>query len=267
MRLDDTYEKVRPRIEKAEEFTALESEDLRRAAFDKHIRRLKEKEEDIERDRAKRRDRASVEKSMYRERDRDDRDRGERSHRSSGRHGRSSRSPEPDAYEADRRKAIADRERNYRKSSAADTLLSPNRRSIDRGDGRLRDDRDRDIDRPHRSRRELTSPRLERDHRSRDDDRERSYRRRADPRAPVDELPWGDEKPSASRRRARADSDVESGGSRRDSKRSRRDSRARETSPPRDRNHKTRLSKSPAPLPAKEEEALQSGSEEGEIEE
>lgn len=138
-----------------------------------------------------------------------DRDRGERTHRSNGRHARSSRSPEPDAYEADRRKAIADREKNYRKGSAADTLLSPSRRG-DRGD---RDrERDRDLDRPHRSRREDSMSHYDRERRDREDEREKLYRRRGDPRGSIDELPYGDERPGGSRRR-RADSDGESASS------------------------------------------------------
>lgn len=200
--MDDTFEKVKLRIEKSEEYVAVPSDELRRSAFDKVIRRLKEKDEDAEKDRNKRRERASVDRALHRERDR-----GERPHRSAPRHGRS-RSPEPDAYEADRRKAIADREKNYRKGSAADGLLSPRRgdRERDRGD---RSDRDRDIDRPQRSRRE--DP-YERERRERENSRELIYRRRADPRAPVDELPYGDEKPQSARRR-RTDSDVESASS------------------------------------------------------
>lgn len=213
VKADDTYEKVRPRIERSEEYIAVPSEDLRRSAFDKVIRRLKEKDEDAEKDRLKRRERDPLEKPN---RDRGDRDRGERPHRSSGRHARPSRSPEPDAYEADRRKAIADREKNYRKSNVADTLLSPGRRGSDRGDRPREPDRERDLDRPHRNRRE-PSPRHDRDRREKDDERDRLYRRRGDPRGSIDDLPYGDEKPSGSRRR-RADSDIESAGSRRDSK-------------------------------------------------
>lgn len=160
---------------------------------------MKEKEDDAEKDRLKRRDRASI--------DRRDRDRGERSSRINGRHGRSSRSPEPDAYEADRRKAIADREKNYRKGNAADTLLA-------RGDRLDRDrdhrDRDMDIDKPHRSRRDEGLSHYDRERRDRENEREKLYRRRGDPRGSIDELPYGDERPS---RRRRADSDVESAGS------------------------------------------------------
>jgi pre-mRNA-processing factor 40 len=200
VRIDDTYDRVRLRIERSEEYLAVTTEELRRSAFDKVIRRLKEKEEDAEKDRLKRRDRASVDRPSHRERD-----------RRSGRHLRSSRSPEPDAYEADRRKAIADREKNYRKGSVADTLLSPSRRS-DRGDRDRDRERDRDLDRPHRSRRDVPMSHYDRERKDREDEREKLYRRRADPRGSIDELPYGDERPSASRRR-RADSDVESAGS------------------------------------------------------
>lgn len=221
VRLGDTYESTRSRFEKSEEYIALPDDELRRSAFEKVIRRLKEKEEDTEKERSKRRDRASIEKTSYRDRERD---RGERSHRN-GRHARQSRSPEPDAYEADRRKAIADRERNYRKTNVADTLLSPGRRGSERPEHRSdRGDRDRerepqrdrererDLDRPHRGRRDD-----DRDRRERDEERDRLYRRRGDPRGNIDELPYGDDKPSGSRRR-RADSDIESASSRRDSK-------------------------------------------------
>ncbi|OBT79990.1 hypothetical protein VF21_01166 [Pseudogymnoascus sp. 05NY08] len=262
IKVDDTYEKVKPRIERSGEYLALPTDDLRRSAFDKFIRRLKDKE-DEERDRSKRRDRESVERSSYRERERErvDRDRGERSHRNGGRHARPSRSPEPDAYEADRRKAIADREKNYRKGNVADTLLSPARRGSDRSE------RDRDFDRSHRTRRDDPLDRHERDprdKRERDDDRERLYRRRGDPRGSIDELPYGDEKPSSVRRR-RADSDLESGVSKRDTKRTR-----RERTPPRESPAQDRAAKAKTPtttLPPKEDPAVHSGSEEGEIEE
>jgi pre-mRNA-processing factor 40 len=209
IRIDDTFERVRSRIEKFPEYLALGTEELRRSAFEKYIRRLKEKEEDAEKDRLKRRDRDSIDRSSHR-----DRDRGERLHRSSGRHARTSRSPEPDVYEADRRKAIADREKNYRKSSAADTLLSPSRRGdrVERDRERDRDrGRDMELDKPHRSRRDDSTGRYDRDRRDRDNEREKMYRRRGDPRGNIDELPYGDERPSG--RRRRADSDAESVGS------------------------------------------------------
>ncbi|GAO49401.1 hypothetical protein G7K_3551-t1 [Saitoella complicata NRRL Y-17804] len=44
--VDDTWEMVRPRIEGLEEYRALESEELCKSAFEKYIRRLKEKMED-----------------------------------------------------------------------------------------------------------------------------------------------------------------------------------------------------------------------------
>jgi pre-mRNA-processing factor 40 len=215
IRIDETFEKVKPRIENSEEYIAVSLEESRRVAFDKVIKRLKEKEDDAEKDRIRRRERVSVDRPTHR-----DRDRGERPHRTSGRHTRSSRSPEPDAYEADRRKAIADREKNYhRKGSVADTLLSPSRRD-GRGD-RERDRDDRDLDRPHRSRREEAVSHYDRDRRDRENDREKLFRRRGDPRGSIDELPYGDERPSGGSRRRRADSDVESAGSTRGAKVSR----------------------------------------------
>lgn len=212
----DTYDKVRPRLLKSEEFQAVISEDSRRSAFEKHLRRLREKEEEADRS-YRRRDRGSSERDLHR-RERE-RSRGERSHRSSGRAARRSRSPEPDAYEADRRKAIAERERNHRKSTMAENLLGsergrlspppPPRRERDR-------DRDRDFDRPGRSRRDEDSY-YDRERRDREDDREKLYRRRAD-RGSYDELPYGDERPSGSRRRRPDDEDDYTRRDSRDSK-------------------------------------------------
>jgi pre-mRNA-processing factor 40 len=246
VRVDDTWEEVRPRLEKLEEFRALDSEDLRRSAFDKTIRRLKDKE-DYDRDRG-RRDRD------YRDRDRD-RDREYRNGHHSRRH--RTRSPEPDAYEADRKKAQADRERLYRKSS---TGLSPPRRE--------RDDRDRYVPR---------GSHYDRERREREVERERTYSTRADPRDRPSELDYGDGSRGSTRRRR--DSDDDSLNGRRDVKvclvssllassllihlqRSRRDRSRGDTYSPRYR------SKTPQSVPPpKEDAALRSGSEEGEIEE
>lgn len=219
VRLNDTYESIRPHIEKSKEYLALPSEESRREAFDKVMQRLQEKEEAAEKDRIKRRERPSMERQSHRDRDRNDR--GERSHRPRGRHARPSRSPEPDAYEADRRKAIADREKNHRKGNVADTLLSPPRRGSDRNDriDRIdRIDRERDLDRPHRSRHEISSIHYDRERRDREDDREKPYKRRPEARGgSMDELPYGDDRPSGATRRRRAESDdVDSVGSRRD---------------------------------------------------
>ncbi|EDO04133.1 hypothetical protein SS1G_06616 [Sclerotinia sclerotiorum 1980 UF-70] len=264
VRIGDEYERVRSRFEGSEEYLAVPTDELRRSAFDKVIRRLKEKEEDAEKDRSKRRDRASVDRPTHKDRERD------RGHRGSARHDRRSRSPEPDAYEADRRKAIADREKNYRKGGMADTLLSPSRR--DRRDPDIHDRererdrlmRDRDLDKP-RSRREDSMSHYERERRDREDEREKLYRRRGDPRGSIDELPYGDERSSAPRKRRESEVDV-----RRDSKRTRRENtpkqRERSPVPPRERRHRTRTPPA-AKIPAKEEPAVHSGSEEGEIEE
>ncbi|CCU81928.1 pre-mRNA-processing protein prp40/formin binding protein (FNB3) [Blumeria hordei DH14] len=252
VRIDDSYERVKPRIDRSDEYISVPNEELRRSAFDKVIKRLKEKEEDVEKDRMRRRERLSVDRS-YRDRDRSDRLR-----RSRGRNDGTSRSPEPDAYEADRRKAIADREKNYRRGGAADSLLSPARRS-----DRERDrDRDIDLDRPHRSRREGNGY-YAWDRRERDPEREKLYRRRGDPKGSIDELPYGDERPTVSKRR-RPESDGESASSLKATKR-RTELTPRERSPvpSRERQQRTRT----PTLHPKDEPALHSGSEEGEIEE
>ncbi|OTA94260.1 hypothetical protein M434DRAFT_269069 [Hypoxylon sp. CO27-5] len=269
---DDTWEKVRPRLARAPEFQAVKSEDARRGAFEKVLRRIRDREEE-DRDRHKRRDR-SPDRGTYR-----DRDRGDRSHRSDrARPSRHSRSPEPDAYEADRRKAIAEREKNYRKSSMAESLLSDRRpsdsyrerevrdRERDRDRDRERDrDRDRDRDYPPRSRRDEPPSHYERERRDREEERERMYRRRVE-RGPVEELPYGDDRPTSSRRRRAEDDDDLDRRDSRDSKRLRRERTPRERSPHRDTRHKTRSPPAAQP-PPKEDTGVHSGSEEGEIEE
>ncbi|GKT40078.1 pre-mRNA-processing protein prp40 [Colletotrichum spaethianum] len=277
--LDDTYEKVKARLVDTPAFQAVTSEDARIATFDRYVRRLREKEEEADRDRRRRRGRDSSERDLYRERPRS---RGERSHRSSGRATRRSRSPEPDAYEADRRKAIAERERNHRKSTMAESLLSvdrerrlspPHRRERERERDRDRErerererDRDRDYDR-HRSRRD-DDGHYERERRDREEERERLYRRRM---GSYDELPYGDERPSGSRRRREEDED-----DRRDS----RDSKNRTPPPaaaptaaaPKDKEPTTVKDTAKEKETEKEKEkedpaGVHSGSEEGEIEE
>lgn len=255
MRVTDTWDQVQPRLEKYEEYKAVESDEVRESAFDKVIRRLKEKEEDAEKDREMR----------DRDRSRRDYDRGDRDYRSSRgeRRGgsRVSRTPEPDAYEADRRRAQADRERSYRKVSG----LSPPR---DR-----RDDRDRDRDRDRYRERERDRDRdydrrSIRDYDRREDERERLYRTRGDPRGGRDELDYGGDARStgSADRRRRRESDSESVASR-SAKRFRRDSRERDRSkaPRRDRGREH--SAVPEESVKQDEKAIHSGSEEGEIEE
>lgn len=155
----DTWEQVRSRIENLEEFKALETEDLRRVAFDKHIRRLKEKQDE----KKDRRDRGTD-----REREREkERERGIDPHKSSrnGYYHKSVRSPEIDAYENDRKRA--ERERQYRAGSIS-------LRDSDR-DPRERDPRDRDRDRERERERDR-----DRDPRDRDRDRERDRERDRD---------------------------------------------------------------------------------------
>ncbi|OJI97515.1 hypothetical protein ASPVEDRAFT_119203 [Aspergillus versicolor CBS 583.65] len=251
LRSTDTWDQVKPRLEKYEEYRSLESDDLRQTAFEKVIRRLKEKEEDAERDRESRdRDRGS---RRDRDRDRDYRSgtsyRGERRRPSS----RQSRTPEPDAYEADRRKAQADRERSYRKTSG----LSPVRERWD--------ERDRDRDRRDHDRERSSRP-YDRERRDREDERERLYRTRGDPRGSRDELDYGGDTRSvvSNDRRRRRDSDTESVASR-SAKRHRRDSRDRSNGARKDRERRERTPT--VTDEAKEEKAVHSGSEEGEIEE
>lgn len=255
-----TWESVRSLVAHFEEFKALESDDLRRQAFDKVIRRIKEKEEDAEKEREKEREK---DRSNKRERERDrDRDRDARNgtsshHRPTSRRrvtGRPSRTPEPDAYEADRRKAQADRERQYGKTRT--TGLSPPPR-----------------DHPDRDRHETLSsrhpePRLshyDRERREREEERERLYRTRGDPRGGRDELDYGEGRGSevgrggSGRRRRDPDSDGESVG--RDGKRSRRERTPRERTPPVRRKSRTPV----VSAPVKEDPAVHSGSEEGEM--
>ena len=237
-----TWESFRPHISHFEEFKGLESDDLRRQAFDKVIRRLKEKEEDAEKEREK-------DRSSKRDRDRDPRN-GHSSHHHSAvdRHvpgSHRSRSPELDAYEADRRKAMADRERQYHKSGT--TGLSPPPR--DRFETRDRHER--------LSSRHADQPRLshyDRDLRVRDEERIRLYRTRGEPRAGREELDYGDGRGGARRRRG-VDSDGESVGSGR--KKVRREREREEGGIKRERT--------PVKVPVKEEPGVHSGSEEGEM--
>ncbi|MCJ1292200.1 hypothetical protein MMC34_003750 [Xylographa carneopallida] len=234
-----SWESIRPQISNLEEYKALESDDLRRQAFDKVIRRLKEKEEDAdkekEKDRGNKRDHRERDKDRDRERERERDVRNGHSERRREPKGRASRTPEPDAYEADRRKAMADRERQYRKSSA--TGLSPPRDRVER-------DRHERISSRHA---EGRLGGYDRDRRDREEERERLYRTRGDPRGSRDELDYG----GGARRRRGGDSDGESVGSRKRIRRERSEGVKRKSRTP--------------PPPVKEEVAVHSGSEEGEM--
>jgi pre-mRNA-processing factor 40 len=208
--IDDSFESVKPRLETFKEYQILDDE-ARQIAFDKYIRRLQEKAEDIERERARRESRQD--RSVHRDRDyRRSYDYDDRRDRGSGRH--RTRTPEIDAYEADRRKAQADRERVYRKASFG--LTPPPR---DRRDGdRYVSDRE-----PPRERRsDRYESMYERERREREMERERNYASRADPRDRGKNamLDYGDEDAVGSRPgsvRKRRDSDA-SMSSRRDNK-------------------------------------------------
>lgn len=187
--VSDTWELIRPRIDKYDEYAAVESEDARRGAFDKVLRRAKEREEERERDRSRREHRDSRDR---RER-RDSRSRKGDVHRPS----RRTRTPELDPYEADRRKAMADRERRSRRPGSFG--LTPPPRDRDHRD------RERGVDRyegrGHKTT-TSTSSHYERERREREAERERQYLSRADPRdMGSSELDYGDSKPTGMRRR------------------------------------------------------------------
>jgi pre-mRNA-processing factor 40 len=228
--LSDTYEQVRPRIEKFEEYQTLESDEARKQAFDKAIRRLKDRDDE----------------------DRERRDR--RSHDSQSRHRPRNRSRSPDtreqdAYAADRKKAQQDRERQYRKGSYFGLSPPPSTGAATR-----RDASDRYVpgEQPRNRSRE----------RERGADRYTrgaSYLSRADPReaAAAAELDYGDgsstttvKASSTGGGRRRRDSDEEGNGDERDAKRRRSEEDSAEK-----------------PEEKPEDVAYRSGSEEGEIEE
>lgn len=207
--LTDTWETVRPRVEKTKEYNALKSDSLRQSAFDKYMRRLKEKDSD-RRDRSRRdtRDRdRERERDKDRERDRRDR-RDDREYRnghsdSHRRHRTRTRSPEHDSYAAERRRAQEDREARYRNSDS--TGLSPPHRR----------DREREADRYNGSRRG-SGDYYGRERREREVERERSYIPRGDPAASradprersVSELDYGDStgaRTTSARRRRESD--------------------------------------------------------------
>ena len=206
VRVSDTYEDIVPRLQSHEEYQLLNDNGARRSAFDKHIRRLREKEEETERDRARRERDRDYRNGSRRDLDRD-RDRRNRSGTPEPRPRTRTRTPEPDAYEADRRKAQADRERQYRKASFG--LTPPPRER--------RDERE---DRYRRQDRHESMSHYDRERRERETERERSYISRADPRDKGRTLDYGDEDAVGSRPgsiRKRRDSDGSASG-RRDSK-------------------------------------------------
>lgn len=185
----DTWELIRPRIEKYAEYATVESDEARKSAFEKVLRRAKEREEERERDKNRRDHRDNRDR---RER-RDSRSRKPEPHRSS----RRTRTPELDPYEADRKKAMADRERRSRRPGSFGLTPPPRER-----DPR---DRERGVDRyegrGHKST-ASTSSHYERERREREAERERQYLSRADPRdVGSSELDYGDSKPTGMRRR------------------------------------------------------------------
>jgi pre-mRNA-processing factor 40 len=240
----ETFEQVRPRLEKLEEFRILESDDLRIQAFDKVIRRLKERE-DEERDSSRRGHESPRRDHRERDSHRDYDSRRSDSHRPRHR----TRTPETDAYAADRKKAQADRERQYRKGSAFGLSPPPS------AGGARRDATDRYVPSEHRERHRSPRERGDRyDGRGSARSSGAAYLSRADPREAANsaELDYGDTPPVKSVRRRRTDSEDVEGTGERDAKRMRSS---------RDGSEGT------AGKSEKEDVAYKSGSEEGEIEE
>lgn len=168
VRVGDGYEDVVARLAGCREYQVLHDDEARRAAFEKHMRRLKEKEaDDAERER---------ERTRLRDRDREPRNGRERRHRT--------RTPEVDAYEADRRKAQADRERQYRKASFG---LTPPPRDRDRHEREAGGGGRRHVGGG------AGESVYDRERREREMERERSYVSRADPRDKGRTLDYGDE--------------------------------------------------------------------------
>ncbi|KAF3909812.1 hypothetical protein ABW21_db0202393 [Orbilia brochopaga] len=195
--VSDTWTQIRPRLLKLEEFKAIDSEELRQSAFDKFIRRLKEKlDDDREPDRKERKGSRGAERSDKIDRDRErartprdhesrdrhraDRDREREKDRDRERnvHRGGHRTPEADAYEAERRRAAGERERQHLKSGTTfPGGRSDRERERERGD-RERSERERsDRERSDRERERDRDRERERD-RDRDRDRERFDRDR-----------------------------------------------------------------------------------------
>lgn len=199
--LGDSWEAVRPRVEKTDEYRALKSDSLRESAFDKYMQRLKDKE-------SERRDRRRDDRPRSRDRrDRGDRDREYRNGDSHRRDRRTrTRSPEHDTYAAERRRAQQDREARYRDTDR--TGLSPPRRREYRDDDR------------YERRRSPTGDHYGRERREREVERERTYRTdplsRADPREGSVSLDYGDGTGRTASARRRRESDAST--SRRDNK-------------------------------------------------
>ncbi|KAI4164077.1 MAG: hypothetical protein LQ342_002313 [Letrouitia transgressa] len=222
-----TWETLRDQIAHLDEFKALDSDDLRKQAFEKVLRRLREKEEDAER--AAKRDRDRDRRNGYHDR------RGSRGHRSS-------RSPEMDIYEAERRKAMADRERQYSFKSGA-TGLSPPARSRDRDRG----DRYRGDSRPRGDRRLGF---YEGERTRRDEERERLFARPKGER----ELDYGGDIVIR---------DGKDGGSKGEARRRRRGSEGSDGT--RGKRQKKEKERTKTPEIKAEEMGMRSGSEEGEM--
>ena len=185
IRADDRYEDVLPQLEALREFRDA-TEMTRREAFDRYIHRQRDKEK---------------EERGHRDKDRDQRNGSRRDNERDADRRRDDRTPELNSYEEDRKRAQADRERQYRKASFG--LTPPRDRRDEREDRHRRHRRDESI--------------YERERREREIERERNYVSRADPRDKGRALDYGDDDLPTSRPgsiRKRRDSDVSAGGRR-----------------------------------------------------
>lgn len=202
----DTWEDILPRVEKLKEYKALNPKSLAEKAFDKHVRRLQQKERDKERDRKRERDRD-------RDRDRRERERTREyhnGHSESRRHATRTHSPEVNAYDEERKKAQQDREARYKKDDS--TGLSP----LPRHDRARNRDYDDDRRRDRERLRQGPGDHYGHERREREAQRERVFSSRAGPTDTIVELNYGDSDSLGSRRRR--DSEGDSLSSKRESK-------------------------------------------------
>jgi len=249
--LEDTWEQVRTRIEKYEEYAALPTDEDRRAAYDKHISRL---QDDADRERARRHER---------DRTREDRH-STRRERDSRRRSRSAAGRGVDPYEADRRRAIEQRERQYRHTSNGGLSPPPRERRPPRDGGA---ERYTDPDRVTGRDRQSSMTRYDRERRERDLERERVYNSRADPYGKANELDYGDSSDVATPSRPGSSYGGKRAGSESRGPRAKRARTEKEGKSGRNGVSEDPAEKMEVEAAAKEEIALQSGSEEGEIEE
>lgn len=202
IRAEESYDDVVARLSGIRDWDTA-GEEVRKRAYEKYMARWRERDDDRPR-RDRERDRSRDYRNGPRRDERDDR---------RDRVRQRTRTPEIDAYEADRRKAQADRERSYRKASFG--LTPPPPRGVDRYD-----DRDRRDDRRDERRRPTRDGFHDNERRAREAERERNFMSRADPREKNKTLDYGDDdvvgsRPPSIRKRRESETSM---ASRRESK-------------------------------------------------